>query len=138
MAILYPMFLVITLSGILFLLLAATRLPSIIKYFGKLQAAKHSEDLRPNLPTAARNITDNYNHLFEQPTLFYALVTYIYLMQHVDTIHLYLAWFYAALRIAHSVIQVTSNNVSYRALVFIGSGACLMFMIAKEILFFLS
>ena len=48
MEILYPMFLVITLSGILFLLLAATRLPSIIKYFGKLQAAKHSEDLRPN------------------------------------------------------------------------------------------
>ena len=138
MEILYPMFLVITLSGILFLLLAATRLPSIIKYFGKLQAAKHSEDLRPNLPTAARNITDNYNHLFEQPTLFYALVTYIYLMQHVDTIHLYLAWFYAALRIAHSVIQITSNNVSYRALVFIGSGACLMFMIVKEILFFLS
>ena len=137
MEILYPMFLVITLSGILFLLLAATRLPSIIKYFGKLQAAKHSEDLRPNLPTAARNITDNYNHLFEQPTLFYALVTYIYLMQHVDIIHLYLAWFYAALRIAHSVIQITSNNVSYRALVFIGSGACLMFMIAKEILFFL-
>ena len=138
MEILYPMFLVITLSGILFLLLAATRLPSIIKYFGKLQAAKHSEDLRPNLPTAARNITDNYNHLFEQPTLFYALVTYIYLMQHVDTIHLYLAWLYAALRVVHSVIQITSNNVSYRALMFIGSGACLMFMIAKETLFFLS
>ena len=138
MEILYPMFLVITLSGILFLLLAATRLPSIIKYFGKLQAAKHSEDLRPNLPTAARNITDNYNHLFEQPTLFYALITYIYLMEHVDTIHLYLAWFYASLRITHSVIQITSNNVSYRALVFIGSGACLMFMIVKEILFFLS
>ena len=137
MEILYPMFLVITLSGILFLLLAATRIPSIIKYFGKLQAVKHSEDLRPNLPTAARNITDNYNHLFEQPTLFYALVTYIYLMQHVDPTHVYLAWLYAALRIVHSLIQITSNNVSYRALVFIGSGACLMFMIAKEILFFL-
>ena len=138
MEILYPMFLVIVLSGILFMLLAATRVPSIIKYFGNLQAAKHSEDLRPKLPSAARNITDNYNHLFEQPTLFYALVTYIYLMQHVDTIHLYLAWLYAALRVVHSVIQITSNNVSYRALMFIGSGACLMFMIAKETLFFLS
>ncbi len=138
MEILYPMFLVIILSGILFMLLAATRVPSIIKYFGNLQAAKHSEDLRPKLPSAARNITDNYNHLFEQPTLFYALVTYIYLMQHVDTIHLYLAWLYAALRVVHSVIQITSNNVSYRALMFIGSGACLMFMIAKETLFFLS
>ena len=138
MEILYPMFLVITLSGALFLLLAATRVPSIIKYFGNLQAAKHSEGLRPKVPSAARNITDNYNHLFEQPTLFYALVTYIYLMQHVDTIHLYLAWLYAALRVVHSVIQITSNNVSYRALMFIGSGACLMFMIAKETLFFLS
>ena len=137
MEILYPMFLVITLSGALFFLLAATRVPSIIKYFGNLQAAKHSEDLRPKLPSAARNITDNYNHLFEQPTLFYALVTYIYLMQHVDTIHLYLAWLYAALRVVHSVIQITSNNVSYRALIFLGSGACLIFMIAKEVAFFL-
>lgn len=137
MEILYPMFLVITLSGTLFLLLAATRIPSIIKYFGKLQAVKHSEDLRPNLPTAARNITDNYNHLFEQPTVFYALVTYIYLMQHVDTTHLYLAWLYAALRIVHSVIQITSNNVSYRALIFLGAGACLILMIAKEVAFFL-
>ena len=138
MEILYPMFLVITLSGVLFMLLAATRAPAIIKYFGKLQAVKHSEDLRPNLPTASRNITDNYNHLFEQPTLFYALVTYIYLMQHVDSTHLYLAWLYAALRIVHSLIQITSNNVSYRALIFLGSGACLILMIAKEVTFFLS
>ena len=138
MEILYPMFLVITLSGVLFMLLAATRVPAIIKHFGKLQAVKHSEDLRPNLPSAARNITDNYNHLFEQPTLFYALVTYIYLMQHVDATHLYLAWLYAALRIVHSLIQITSNNVSYRALVFLGSGACLILMIAKEVAFFLS
>ena len=137
MEILYPMFLVIILSGILFMLLAATRVPSIIKYFGKLQAAKHSEDLRPNLPSAARNITDNYNHLFEQPTLFYALVIYIYLMEHVDITHLYLAWLYAVFRIVHSVIQITSNNVSYRALVFLGSGACLIFMISKEVAFFL-
>ncbi len=138
MNILYPMLLVITLSGVLFLLLGATRVPSIIKYFGKLQAAKHSDDLRPNLPSSARNITDNYNHLFEQPTLFYALVTYIYLMEHADSTHLYLAWLYAALRIVHSVIQITSNNVSYRALIFLGSGACLMLMIIKEVVFFVS
>jgi hypothetical protein len=138
MEILYPMFVVILLSGVLFLIMAGTRVPSILKHFGNLQAAKHSDDLRPNLPDLARNITDNYNHLFEQPTLFYALVTYIFLMNHVDLMHVYLAWSYAVLRIVHSIIQITSNNVSYRAIVFIASGLCLVLMITKEIIFFLS
>ena len=84
MEILYPMFVVILLSGVLFLIMAGTRVPSILKYFGNLQAAKHSDDLRPNLPDLGRNITDNYNHLFEQPTLFYALVKYIFLMNHIE------------------------------------------------------
>ena len=91
MEILYPMFVVILLSGVLFLIMAGTRVPSILKHFGNLQAAKHSDDLRPNLPDLGRNITDNYNHLFEQPTLFYALVTYIFLMNHIDLMHVYLA-----------------------------------------------
>jgi hypothetical protein len=118
--------------------MAGTRVPSILKHFGNLQAAKHSDDLRPNLPDLGRNITDNYNHLFEQPTLFYALVTYIFLMNHIDLMHVYLAWSYAVLRIVHSIIQITSNNVSYRAIVFIASGLCLVLMIIKEIIFFLS
>ncbi len=91
MEILYPMFVVILLSGVLFLIMAGSRVPSILKHFGNLQAAKHSDDLRPNLPDLGRNITDNYNHLFEQPTLFYALVTYIFLMNHIDLMHVYLA-----------------------------------------------
>ncbi|MCH1488324.1 MAG: MAPEG family protein, partial [Pseudomonadales bacterium] len=119
MEILYPMFAVIALSGLLFLFLAATRIPLIIKNFGHLQHSKHSEDLRPRLPAFARNVTDNYNHLFEQPTVFYALVTYIYLVQHVDAVHVYLAWAYVASRVIHSAIQITSNNVSYRVLAFI-------------------
>ena len=72
------MFVLIMLSGVLFLIMAGTIVPSILKHFGNLQAAKHSDDLRPNLPDLGRNITDNYNHLFEQPTLFYALVKYIF------------------------------------------------------------
>ena len=128
----------IMLSEVLFLILAGSIVPYILKHFGNLQAAKHSDDLRHNLTDLGRNITDNYNHLFEQPTLFYALVTYIFLMNHIDLMHVYLAWSYAVLRIVHSIIQITSNNVSYRALVFIASGLCLVLMIIKEIIFFLS
>ena len=127
----------ILLSGIISLTLLATRLPIVIKGFGKLQAGKHSDELRPQLPDRMRYITDNYNHLFEQPTLFYALIVYIYLVQHVDATQVKIAWLYLILRIAHSLIQITSNNVSARALVFIASSLCLMVMITREIVFLL-
>ena len=131
------MFGMILLSGIISLTLLATRLPIVIKGFGKLQAGKHSDELRPQLPDRMRYITDNYNHLFEQPTLFYALIVYIYLVQHVDATQVKIAWLYLILRIAHSLIQITSNNVSARALVFIASSLCLMVMISREIVFLL-
>ena len=137
MEILYPMLGMILLSSTLLLTLAVTRIPLIIKHFGNLQGAKHSDELRPLLPPRLRNITDNYNHLFEQPTLFYALIIYIYLMEHSDTLHIQLAWAYVALRGAHSLTQVTTNNVSIRAPVFVLASLCLIIMVVRELLFFL-
>ena len=71
MNILHPMLGMIALSGLLILVLLASRLAPIIKYWGDLQFAEHSEDLRPQLPRPLRLITENYNHIFEQPTLFF-------------------------------------------------------------------
>ena len=138
MEILYPMFGMIVLTGVVMLALFFSRLPSIIKNFGNLQAAKHSDELRPNLPDTKRYITDNHNHLFEQPTVFYAIVIYIYLVEHVDSIHILLAWPYFLFRVIHSVVHVTINNVSIRAPIFVFSLACLVIMIAREGLFFLT
>jgi hypothetical protein len=45
-----------------------------------------------------------------------------------------LAWSYVAIRIAHSVIQLTTNNVSYRAMSFGLSSACLVVMIIREVI----
>jgi hypothetical protein len=90
MEILYPMFAVISLSGVMFLFLTIERVSLIFKHFRNLKAAKHSDELRPNLPSLGSNITNNYNHLFEQPTIFYALIIYIYLLQHADDIHIYI------------------------------------------------
>lgn len=124
----------ITLTGLMILLLFISRGPSIIKFWGNLQFARHAEDVRSNQEPRDRYITDNYNHLFEQPTLYYAVVVYIYLMEHTDELHLQLAWGYVGLRVVHSIIQLTSNNVSWRALVFILSSLCLVGMIGREVL----
>jgi len=136
--ILYPMFGMIALTGVIMLALFFSRLPTIVQNFGNLQAAKHSDELRPRLPDTKRYITDNHNHLFEQPTVFYAIVVYIYLVQHVDSLHIMLAWAYVIFRAIHSIIHVTINNVSIRASVFVFSLICLVWMTIREGLFFLA
>jgi hypothetical protein len=60
----------------------------------------------------------NYNHLLEQPTLFYAIALTLALLGGGGGWNLWLAWAYVALRILHSLIQATSNIVRWRFLVF--------------------
>ena len=134
MNILLPMLGMITLSGLMIATLFFSRAPSIIKHWGNLKRAKHSDNLRPNLPDRMRYITDNHNHLFEQPTLFYAIVIYIYLVKNADDLHIQLAWGYVILRVLHSVIHLTTNNVSWRAVIFIMSGFCLLAMVTRELI----
>jgi len=49
----------------------ATRLPAMQKVKIDPQTAKHPGSLDV-LPSGARQVADNYNHLMEQPTIFYA------------------------------------------------------------------
>ena len=68
----------------------------------------------------------NYNHLLEQPTIFYAVSLSLALMNFGGGINLYLAWAYVACRIVHSLIQATVNVVMYRFLVFALGSLCLL------------
>jgi len=79
-------------------------------------------------------VADNYNHLMEQPTIFYALAFYIVLAGHTDLLHIDLAWAYVGLRVVHSLIQTTINRVTLRFLVFALSTLVLMAMAVREVL----
>jgi hypothetical protein len=69
----------------------------------------------------------NYDHLLEQPTLFYALAISLALLGGGDVwINLWLAWGYVALRILHSLIQATVNVVRWRFIVFTLASFCLL------------
>ena len=54
------------------------------------------------LPSEVRRIADNYNHLFEQPTLFYAIALTIAVAGHVDTWAVNLAWAFVAIQIGRA------------------------------------
>ena len=68
----------------------------------------------------------NYNHLMEQPTIFYAIALTLALMNFGGGINCWLAWGYVGLRILHSVIQVTVNIIVYRFAVFTLASLCLI------------
>ena len=67
----------------------------------------------------------NYNHLLEQPTLFYAIAITLVLTGEDRGLPLVLAWAYVALRVAHSLVQATVNIVRWRFLLFLAGSLCL-------------
>ena len=66
------------------------------------------------LPPHVRWKADNYNHLLEQPTLFYAVAFTLALLGAGDGLNLTLAWAYVALRVVHSLHQALWNKIEIR------------------------
>ncbi len=67
----------------------------------------------------------NYTHLMEQPTIFYAIVLALVLMGDKSQFNLTLAWAYVAIRVVHSIWQITINQVPVRFALFLASTLCL-------------
>jgi len=83
-------------------------------------------DLRAAIPPQAQWPADNYNHLHEAPTIFYAIAITHALIGTGGGINLTIAWAYVALRIAHSLVQATVNRVIVRFSLFALSMICLV------------
>jgi hypothetical protein len=83
-------------------------------------------NLEGRVPDEVMWVSHNYNHLMEQPTLFYAICIALALMDFGGGINLYLAWAYVGLRVLHSLIQATYNRVYHRFLVFGIATICLI------------
>lgn len=70
------------------------------------------------LPPEVARVADNYNHLHEQPTVFYAVALAAQLAGVTDGLSLGLAWAYVGLRVVHSLVQATRNVIMVRFGVF--------------------
>ncbi len=95
--------------------LYATRIPAMSKV--KLKPGDATKAQMEGLPVA--NVANNYNHLMEQPTLFYALCFALQMLGAGDNaINIGLAWTYVALRVVHSLVQATVNIIIIRFFIF--------------------
>jgi len=83
-------------------------------------------DLDGKAEARAQWKSHNYNHLMEQPTIFYAIALTLALMDFGGGINYWLAWGYVTFRIVHSLIQCTVNVVRYRLTAFSLASLCLI------------
>ncbi|MBL6614832.1 MAG: MAPEG family protein [Alphaproteobacteria bacterium] len=130
-SLLTPVLALIVWTLIIWVWMYATRIPAMQAAKIDPATAKHPGSL-DGLPSRARAVADNYNHLMEQPTIFYAVVFYIVLAGHTDQLHIYLAWAYVGLRVVHSLVQNTVNAVPVRFTIFSLSTIALAAMAVRE------
>ena len=108
----------------------ALRIPAMKAAGLGVEDARHTRDLS-RLPSLPRSVADNYNHLHEQPTLFYAVALASTLAGLSDGLQTGLAWAYVAARVVHSFVQNSAMPVSARLLVFMLASAVLIVMTVR-------
>jgi hypothetical protein len=117
-----PVIALVIWSGIIWTWMYATRIPAILKSRMILDPAMPRGDQMAQLPARVRWKADNYNHLMEIPTLFYAVAISLAVLGDNSSSSLALAWGFVILRVVHSLVQTLWNHIQTRfALFFISS-----------------
>ncbi len=132
--ILTPILVLVSWTLVIWIWMYARRMPAMTAAKVDPQDAQHPGALAKLLPSQVQRVADNYNHLHEQPTIFYALVIYTHLAGAADPTNIALAWSYVGLRIVHSLIQNTVNIVVARFAVFALSAIVLMALAVRNLL----
>ena len=132
--ILAPLVALVLWSFVMWAWLYATRIPAMVKNKIVLDPHRSAEEFNAQLPARVRWKADNYNHLMEQPTLFYAVtLTWAFLGAGAG-LNAGLAWLYVGLRIAHSLVQATINVIVIRFALFMAASFILLLMSVRAAL----
>ena len=82
-------------------------------------------------PPQVSNPSDNLKNLFELPTVFYAVVIYLYVTHQVDPAHVCAAWVFFLFRALHSAVHCTFNFIPLRFVLYVISAGALWFMVLR-------
>ena len=134
MAILAPVTALLILSCIMWAWMYITRIPAVRRAGMKLDPDLPKGVQMAELPARVRWKADNYNHLLEQPTLFYAVAFTLALLGAGEGLNLTLAWAYVVLRVAHSLHQALWNKIEIRFVLFLLSSLVLVALVVRAAL----
>ncbi|HET6971689.1 MAG TPA: MAPEG family protein [Phenylobacterium sp.] len=114
--------------------LYATRIPALQAAKAPLDPNMTAAELNARIPPQVRWKADNYNHLMEQPTIFYATGLVAAVGGHGDAINAGLAWGYVGLRVIHSLVQATANVILLRFSIFMVASVVLAILAVRTAL----
>ena len=130
---LFPVLALIGWTFVMWLWMYLTRVPAMQK--ANIDVDELSRTGAPLvLPPEVARVADNYNHLHEQPTIFYALALTATMLGAVDAIQAGLAWAYVGLRVVHSLIQAIRNPILIRFIVFLVTSVVLFVLLLRTVL----
>jgi len=118
------------LTMIVWIYMYARRIPFIMRSKITPEQLTPSELARLSPPEVA-NPSDNLKNLFELPTIFYAVVLYLYAARQVDGLYLGAAWIFFTFRVLHSAVHCTFNFVLLRFWLYAISALSLWFMVSR-------
>ena len=129
--ILKPVVALLAWTMVMWVWMYATRIPAMLKagLDAKGMVGTTGASLRAQLPDTVSWKADNYNHLHEAPTLFYAVALVLAITGTGDGLNTTIAWAYVGLRVLHSIVQATVNRVVVRFTLFALSSLALMALI---------
>jgi hypothetical protein len=132
--ILAPLIALVLWSLVMWAWLYATRIPAVVRNRIVFDPQRPAAEFNAQLPASVRWKADNYNHLMEQPTLFYAVTLALALLGAGTGLNLALAWLYVGLRVVHSLVQATVNIVMIRFAIFMAASVVLLVLALRAAL----
>ena len=131
--ILGPVIALVAWTQVMWLWLYITRIPAVKAANMKFDSNALRGDQMATLPAKVRWKADNYNHLMEQPILFYALAISLALLGEGSGLSLTCAWIYVAIRVVHSLFQSLVNIIEIRFTLFALSNIPLFIMLYQAV-----
>ena len=105
-------------TGAMWTWMYLTRIPAITSMRMRLDPNAPRGEQMAQLPAQVRWKADNYNHLMEWPTVFYAVALALAVLGDNSTLSVALAWGYVVLRMVHSLWQALKNVIIVRFALF--------------------
>lgn len=119
LAIIYPSIAMFLLTGCLVFSLGLSRLVAIKRGSVNFRFYKRYDEGKE--PDRLRILTRHVQNHFEVPPLFHIGVLLCYVTNSVTMVAVVAAWTFFGLRCVHSIIHLSSNNVTNRFVCFVGS-----------------